>query len=133
MSNQKFRAWDEHKKKMWYFDFNDIFQEGFMCGDGNGPEFWSLDDLPVMQYIGLHDKNGKRIYEGDILKIYNESGLDYTYHLVIWGGEDYPSFDLEPTIVDDMNSFSYLICESNSLLFEIIGNIHETPELSENV
>ena len=67
----------------------------------------------VGQYTGLKDKNGKRIFEGDILSIWNES-----HDVVVF--ED-GAFDLENTSIP--------IRFANK--FEVIGNITDNPELLE--
>ena len=113
----KFRAWDKDKKKMHY-----------------GVETW--DELPLiinlqgkyadwilMQYTGLKDKNGKEIYEGDIMKVliggYEEIGI------VV--------FDEEKLIFAWRHPKDNIIYELYLLKhfepFEVIGNIYENPEL----
>ena len=67
----------------------------------------------VGQYTGLKDKNGNRIFEGDILTIWNES-----HDVVVF--ED-GAFDLENTSIP--------IRFANK--FEVIGNITDNPELLE--
>ena len=102
------------------------------------------------QYTGLTDKNGKRIFEGDIIRyadkldyeMYKESleapevyeGVDFsdlwTVDKIVYGLEyGYPAFDL-CNHEFDCNGLSEL-SESMDYYYEVIGNIHDNPELLE--
>lgn len=85
-------------------------------------------NIEVMQYTGLKDKNGKEIYEGDILQIIHEDGDSDVYQVRYMGDMDYPAFDLVPHLECDSNGLSHVVavCE-----VEVIGNIHEHPQLLE--
>ena len=104
----------------------------------------------VGQYTGLTDKNGKKIFEGDIIlyidnldrELYEESlerpedyegcYLDNLWNVseVVYNIEfSYPAFDLQKHDFDS-NALSEL-CESGFYYYEIIGNIHDNPELLE--
>ena len=91
----------------------------------------SFDDIELMQYTGLHDKNGKEIYEGDIVL------LDCYYY-------EEPAFDGEfKVIYDDINGMWLLVDLENKdrgfafgeirsyykAEIEVIGNIYDNPEL----
>ncbi len=121
----KFRVWD-NKDKYWYDDDVSIRSNGTVFEtDADGYRDY-LGNVTVMQCIGV-TANDKDIYEGDILKVKNEWG-EQSLHAVKWCAEhDYPAFDLEPSVSDELNSIAEVICGDYE--YEIIGNIYEDPSL----
>lgn len=88
-----------------------------------------IDKETIGQFIGLKDKNGVEIFEGDIVQ-YRDGEYSYLgivkrdcYQFFIDGIEPDDSYDF----IDVSNTFD----ETSSL--EIIGNIHENPELLEGI
>lgn len=74
-----------------------------------------IDPHTVGQFTGLHDKNGKEIYEGDIVRY--DMGGECEVSYCIGGG--FAGFDLSPAFHD----------EHQLTDVEVIGNIHDNPEL----
>lgn len=127
----KFRVWGKKEKK--YLLKRTVFIERanfFMFGTPDGmassqlehciahPEYFVLE-----QYTGLKDKNGKLIYEGDIVDLLTE--IDET--AVIEWDEVTACF----CVVSKSGGFTATFDNYRGDDLEIIGNIHETPELLE--
>ena len=126
----KFRAWDKHGQKMFANDELIIWNGNVYANDSkkitcNNLKGWSIDDEYLMQSTGLRDKNGKEIFEGDVLDYKGRKAL------VRWHGS-YASFIYR--FVDELQKrntewkplyLAYMKCE-------IIGNIYENPELLED-
>lgn len=147
----KYRAWDVENKRMIYrvgFAFNDtgmevILPKGNVGGGERIKEFGVVDGAQqrmvyLMQYTGMKDKNGKEIYEGDV---------------VMWGhiegGEEYPvriaEVRIDPDIQfvahnippvfngKDCHTFHYgtFAYRDTFNWLDVIGNVFEAPELVE--
>lgn len=120
----KFRAWDKRDKKSYLVD-EIVWDNGKFDSIGDAITFYrGAEEVELMQSTGLKDKNGKEIFEKDI--------LDYNGRKVIvkWHGS-YACFIYE--FVDELKNRTaewqplYL----SYYKFEIIGNIYENPEMLE--
>lgn len=122
----RYRAWLKKEQKMDnYIDHISWLEDELYCiGDGI-TYMVSTEDLVLMQSTGLKDKNGKEIFEGDILDYKGRKAL------VRWHGS-YASFIYR--FVDELQKrntewkplyLAYMKCE-------IIGNIYENRELLED-
>lgn len=106
----KFRAWNTESKYMYSPDDNNsemfMYLDGLVCYDGS-----PTDKHILMQYTGLKDKNGKEIYEGDIVKY-----IDVYDHKKI------------AEVIWDKDELQFYVPRNGWC--EIIGNIYENPELT---
>ena len=148
MREIKFRAWDKRKKYMSQVNgfslvvhvdtgktTKDVqLAKPFMKKDkyGGHPCYWARrDDVVLVQYVGLKDKNHKRIYEGDILG----TPPDNVFGIVGFGEhnviEDYYAYEAYGWYLEHKGKKSGILTEDLEFV-EIIGNIHENPELLEN-
>ena len=91
-----------------------------LCGDN-----FAVDPSTVGQYTGLTDKNGKKIFEGDIVKHYFSKRFDPIVGRVAFDGHDCRLKLYSCT--DGTESGFYRGC-----IYEVIGNIHDNPELLED-
>lgn len=120
MREIKFRVWDSERKKIL-----PIQRHSFKTGKSM-PYGWNVEYVfeDLMQYTGLKDKNGKEIYEGDIVKAYESNivcevifseGAMFMlrWNDKKWGNNEYHHYGVR------------------AFTLEVIGNIYENPELLE--
>ena len=112
----KFRAWKLDGGMHKPFDLTNLVSDEYAgeswldCGDGLHIDHRTgWDSLKIMQYTGLKDKNGKEIYEGDVVHISGIGNYEIT------------------DICQDFDMLVNAIVEGD--LNEIVGNIYENPEL----
>lgn len=120
----RFRAWDSIKSKMLSADdFIIMYGEGWEERKTLDPLAVHLVEnvspLELMQFTGLTDKNGVEIYEGDV--VFLEDAYQPNF-IVRWGNSGWVLFDGKDGVLhDDRDEFLESV--------EIIGNIHQHPEL----
>lgn len=144
MREIKFRAWDSDKKEMIYLEDNTtrnnsvmecqiVFDElgHYVSVRYYGEDSWfEIKNTKLMQYTGLKDKNGKEIFEGDIVK-------DKSFIGVIEYRDNIASFivkindsTLECLHWSPLNEGN-INRPANLEYTEVIGNIYDNPELLE--
>lgn len=139
MREIKFRAWRENK--MHYNITTAHYEHNAMSGSGG--DLWDFAEWmkwsKVMQYTGLKDKNGKDVYEGDIVKFHPwnspkkelEDYLCNTPKQIKWGLDNgqYPSvgfvaINLRPSDLEDGHQLNSMDARN----MEVIGNIFESKK-----
>ena len=118
----KYRAWDSWQKRMSAVDRIYIDTKGVRLYDDFG-EYWrDFSDVELMQSTGLYDKNGKEIFEGDIVKMVKDVYSDLTYYEIVRhrGG----AYRLE----SNQHGCELWLRHTNC---EVIGNIYENSKLLE--
>ena len=118
----KFRIWADNKfyNKCLVGNTNNTNDEKWTC-----PMVWlekskkwvHCDNGIICQYTGLHDKNGKEIYEGDIIRIKNSL-------IEIEGEVIFDTIDLAFEVYDKENDCKEMLLYVNEE-FEVIGNVFE--------
>lgn len=139
MREIKFRGKRLYENKDWKYGFYYIFKDNIgkefhnILNDeeevtvnqygSTVPVFTNVDKNTLGQYTGLHDKNGKEIYEGDIVEI--KTRIDNIVAKIEWD-EAYLSYVI---ITEDVRYFNENLGDFLDYNIEVIGNIYDNPEL----
>lgn len=129
----KFRAWDGenmHYQDEIYFLFgrwnsdknNEAgFWAAYRIGEDDIPDFEAEENTSLMQFTGLLDKNGKEVYEGDVVVWKN---LDTeVYYDIYYNEQDICWFARQLNDIGETESYL------DNMYMEVIGNIHENSNL----
>jgi uncharacterized phage protein (TIGR01671 family) len=124
MREYKFRAWDNGE--MHGASFNNLFcnnhhPDGQLIIRSENNPFGREHATVLMQYTGLKDKNGKEIYEGDIVDIDDGDGWHVGRGVIKFGTGSFVIND------NDGNGLSLI----DGRIETVIGNIYEHPHLLE--
>jgi len=133
MREIRFRAWDKKEKKMyqWPFIIHHWDNEIRVNAGKKGYTQIPMEDIELMQFIGLKDINDKEIYEGDVTLAKRS---DMSYVVVFFNG----TFGFTPTNQWSENKpimipFVHFFEGEHGAIglgeAEVIGNIYENPEL----
>ncbi|WP_455093130.1 YopX family protein [Parvimonas micra] len=127
MNNLKFRAWDKTAKKMSKVTAIDFSTKPFrVFYKAYGNENYFNQDAILMQSTGLKDKNGKEIFEGDIVQYldgeYSFVGVVENSAFGIYAKNKYDNYGFEDFADENTKEADVVV----------IGNIYENKELIEN-
>ena len=121
----KFRVWDTYNKEMLdvqELDYADSYNGQPMIRTTMYNDYFDTEEMILMQFTGLHDKNGKEIYEGDIVQ-----GL--------FADQEEP--EIKGQVIYSNGQASYIVIASNNDEWElgyldnleVIGNVFENGDI----
>ena len=124
MREIKFRAWIKELNEIREVEYINFWKKMISFPNKFCKEYYlnaDFDEIELMQYTGLKDKNNKEIYEGDIVKLRANHGIGVVKYYDEWGAFVVEYIKPRPLVVLGMSYYKEDI--------EVIGNIYENPEL----
>nr|DAN51257.1 MAG TPA: YopX protein [Caudoviricetes sp.] len=130
---QKFRAWDTTNKEMFKDTFAITESGQVVVVDQSSvfvsPDYVFVDNLVIMQSTGLKDKNGKEIFEGDVVQFEDCSEASHFLYIntgiIEWCQGGFHVTNRDSVLMGDL-------LDGDVLDVKIIGNIYENPALLED-
>jgi len=129
----EFRVWDKTKKR-WHLDADGYIGDSEWIGLNELIEVIHRKNFVIQQFTGLCDKNGKKIFAGDIVR-YSYTKQSNGIAQIIWLNEKCQFVYWDKAIFDDLSWLigtdqDYCITKSNMAAhFEVIGNVFENSDL----
>ena len=125
----KYRAWSKLASRMYIVN-GLYFDRGMVqyANNDNAIRFIKLENIILMQSTGLHDKNGKEIFEGDVVRMRNPRDRRQIGMFQVVRVANSPMLGL---LDKKLTTEIFNLYEHMRNYYEIVGNIHENPELLE--
>lgn len=122
MREVEYRAW--HKNTKYMFQVSAIQFHWFVC---EKHKTYPLDEVELMEYTGLKDRHGNKIFKGDI--VIRGGNPKFKYE-VMWS-DQHARFLLRSLFLRKGGSHGYIALSRNIQRNEIIGNVYQHPHLME--
>lgn len=127
---QKLRAWDKEEKRMWNVEILYIEDECVKVNDGSiyGETKNLVRNYELMRSMGLTNKLGDEIYEGDILEILELNNNKYIYGELIYNDGVF-GLKNEEINYDNNDKRDIIPLTEIGQVYKVIGNKYENPDL----
>ena len=119
-------------KKPTHNCFNCNYKDFIVTNEVDGAHYYPITELSsIGQYTGLKDKNGKKIFEGDILEYIGKrkDNMNKVYRRKVVFHEG--MFTLLSKELQAYSALNYHCMKDGRSAWRVIGNIHDNPELIE--
>jgi uncharacterized phage protein (TIGR01671 family) len=130
MREFKFRLWSIEEKQFISPNILEVFDESgdltafkYIKTGKLNPLYMPVENYIIQQYTGLTDKNGKEIFEGDIIIDTQKQKYEIIFD------ENHARYDLKVCGENKLSQTSYFTQIYEKKHIEVIGNIFEHPEL----